>query len=231
MIQIEICVEEATDSRLAAEAGADRIELCRELWCGGLTPTDEDLRVALEGAPAGGIRILVRERPEGFALTTDEVDGLVERIEHLRHLSETAEVPVGFVVGSITAEEGGEIDLEAARRFRVAAGDRPLVFHRAFDEVADQHRALDQLIELGYTGVLTTGGHQVADPESLRALVEQADGRIAIIASGGVRAHNVVEILQQTGAPEVHMRAPLPDSTKSDPQLMREIVGRVRAEL
>ncbi len=226
--QIEICIEEAADTAAVRKAGADRIELCRELWCGGLTPSDEQVMSAIQDAPEGGVRILIREREHGFALTEEEVGDLVSQIEHLREITKGATVPVGFVVGSITAEQGGEIDVAAAERFKQAAHDRPIVFHRAFDQVADRQLALDQLISLGYTGVLTTGGGASADTQALRALVDQAAGRIDIIASGAVRAHNVSQVLQETGAPDVHMRAPIEGSGRTDQHLVEQIVSTVR---
>lgn len=226
--QIEICIEEAADTAGIRDAGADRIELCRELWCGGLTPSDEQVLLAVQDAPPGGVRILVREREQGFALTQDEVEHLVAQIEHLRDLTENAQVPVGFVIGSITDEEGGQVDLVAAQQFLEAAGGRPVVFHRAFDEVADQQAALAELMSLGFTGILTTGGNGVADTSALSNLVEQAGNDLAIIASGGVRAHNVRQVLEESGAPDVHMRAPLEGSTYTDMALVRDIVSRVR---
>lgn len=222
---VEICVEDARDVALVRDAGGDRIELCRELWCGGLTPSDEEILTALDTSPKGGVRILVREREEGFALKKEETEELAAIIRRLRGLVDGSPVPVGFVVGSITAESEGEVDVEAAAMFREAAGDLPLVFHRAFDALPAQEEALETLIDLGFDGVLTTGGEKQASIYGLKSLVDQADGRIQIIASGGVREHNVGEVLNQTGAGEVHMRAPIAGSTRTDEAQVRAIMA------
>jgi copper homeostasis protein len=87
------------------------------------------------------------------------------------------------------------------------AGGRPVVFHRAFDATADPFEALEALIDLGFTRVLT-GGHQrraIDGIDQLRALVERAAGRIEILPGGSVRADNAAEIVARTGADQIHL--------------------------
>ena len=64
------------------------------------------------------------------------------------------------------------------------------MFHRAFDVVPDAMRALDELIDLGFTRVLTGGQRKTAVEGSdlIRRLNDQARGRIEVLAGGGVRA-------------------------------------------
>lgn len=81
---------------------------------------------------------------------------------------------LGFVVGVVTRD--GNIDVDAAARLRDTAEDAPLTFHRGFDQVIDQDRGLDVLMELGYDRVLTTGGDPaVAQPRALARLVERGE--------------------------------------------------------
>ena len=98
-----------------------------------------------------------------------------------------------------------------------ACGDAPITFSRAFDEVVDQHAALDQLARLGVHRVLTGGGRGAAagHHEALRALVQQAGTRIGVLAAGGVRAGNVAALVEHTGAAEVHLRSPSGDGARS----------------
>lgn len=83
-----------------------------------------------------------------------------------------------------------------------------MTFHRAFDETPDLDAALDDLIEAGAARVLTSGGVATAFDGAARlaALVRRAADRIAILAGGGVRAHNVTAVVRATGVREVHMR-------------------------
>ena len=207
MTVVEICVEDALGVRRARDGGADRIEICTDLSCGGLTPAFDEVAAALEVAPAGGVQVLVRPRPGDFVHTREEVDRIASDIVTLSSIGRGASVPLGFVVGVITRD--GQIDVDAAARLRDVAEDAPLTFHRGFDQVVDQDRGLDVLMELGYDRVLTTGGDPaVAQPGALARLVERGGDDIIILVSGGLRAHNVAEVVAASGACEVHMRAP-----------------------
>lgn len=207
MTVVEICVEDALGVRRARDGGADRIEICTDLSCGGLTPAFDEVAAALEVAPAGGVQVLVRPRPGDFVHTREEVDRIASDIVTLASIGRGASAPLGFVVGVITRD--GQIDVDAAARLRDVAEDAPLTFHRGFDQVVDQDRGLDSLMELGYDRVLTTGGDPaVAQPGALARLVERGGDDIIILVSGGLRAHNVAEVVAASGAREVHMRAP-----------------------
>jgi len=195
---VEICVEDALGVRRARDGGADRIEICTDLSCGGLTPAFDEVAAALEVAPAGGVQVLVRPRPGDFVHTREEVDRIASDIVTLASIGRGASVPLGFVVGVITRD--GQIDVDAAARLRDVAEDAPLTFHRGFDQVVDQDRGLDVLMELGYDRVLTTGGDPaVAQPGALARLVERGGDDIIILVSGGLRAHNVAEVVAGPG--------------------------------
>ena len=225
MTVVEICVEDPLGARRARDGGADRIEICRDLSCGGLTPAFDEVAAALEAAPSGGVQVLVRPRPGDFAHSREEVDRIATDIARLSSLGRGAPVPLGFVVGVL--EPGGRINVDASARLRDEAGGAPLTFHRAFDQVEDQDRGLDVLMELGYDRVLTTGGDPaVARPRSLARLVVRAGEDIIILVSGGLRAHNVAGVVAASGAREVHMRAPGADGT--DEAEVRRITTALR---
>ena len=170
MTVVEICVEDAVGVRRARDGGADRIEICTDLSCGGLTPAFDEVAAALEVAPAGGVQVLVRPRPGNFVHSREEVNRIASDIVTLRAIGRGADVRLGFVVGVLA--DDGSINVDAAARLRDIAEDAPLTFHRGFDQVLDQDRGLDVLMELGYDRVLTTGGHPAAaQPEVLARLV------------------------------------------------------------
>ena len=120
MTVIEICVDTLEGVEAARVGGADRVELCRELWCGGLTPPDDLITAALPLCPADGLQVLVRSRPGDFVYTDDEISAMCADIERIGKIFAGAPVPCGFVVGALTAN--GLIDDVAALRFREAAG-------------------------------------------------------------------------------------------------------------
>ena len=180
---------------------------------------------ALEVGPAGGVQVLVRPRPGDFVHSREEVDRIASDIVALRALGSGAGIRLGFVVGVLTDE--GTINVGAAARLRDVAEDAPLTFHRGFDQVRDQDRGLDVLMELGYDRVLTTGGDSaVAQPDALARLVERGGADIIILVSGGLRAHNVAEVVAACGAREVHMRAP--GTSGTDRSEVERIVAALR---
>jgi copper homeostasis protein len=65
------------------------------------------------------------------------------------------------------------------------------------------------LIELGIPRVLTSGGQPDVwrGRDALQSLVRQANGRIAILAGGGVTADRIPELIAATGLREVHLSA------------------------
>jgi copper homeostasis protein len=83
-----------------------------------------------------------------------------------------------------------------------------VTFHRAIDSVVNLPAALEEAIEAGASRVLTSGGAATAveGVDLIAALVGQARGRITVIAGGGIREHNVRDVIARTGVREVHAR-------------------------
>lgn len=113
-----------------------------------------------------------------------------------------------ITTGVLTAE--GELDVAALTRVREAAGGLPLVFHKGFDLLADPCRGLDLLGDLGFGAVLSAGGAGPARTNlaRLHTLVAHRDG-VTVVPAGGIRAADVGQVIKETGAQRVHLRAPL----------------------
>lgn len=227
MTTVEICVEDIAGVRAARDRGADRVEVCHDLSCGGLTPPEDFVSGSLPCAPPEGIQVLIRPRAGDFTFSEDEVGAMCSRIGALRDLVAPSGVDVGYVIGAL--REDHRVDEPALVRLMEAAGPARVTFHRAFDLVPDRREALEILIDHGVRRVLTTGGAATrADPAGLRSLVEQSRGRILVLASGGLRSGSVVEVIRRSGAPEVHMRAPSSTGSGTDPDEVGRIVEAVR---
>jgi copper homeostasis protein len=110
----------------------------------------------------------------------------------------------GVVFGILTAE--GEIDKERTRELTERARPLNVTFHRAFDMTRDPYQAMEDLIELGVDRVLTSGqAASAADGVTLiRAMVETARGRIAIMAGGGLNETNIGQVVAAGGVRELH---------------------------
>ncbi|MFL6124135.1 copper homeostasis protein CutC [Actinophytocola sp.] len=190
---IEISVESLQGVRVAAEAGAARVELCAGLSDGGLTPSAALIEAAAELIQ---VHVLVRPRPGDFAYARDELDLIVRDIALARRHG-----AAGVVVGALTAE--GAVH-DACAAFVEAAGDLHTTFHRAIDVSADSRRALDRLAALGFTRVLTSGRRRSALDGA--PLIRELAGRtaVAVMACGGVRAANAAAVLRATGVRDLH---------------------------
>jgi copper homeostasis protein len=212
---VEAAVE-TLDSALAAErAGADRIELCDNLREGGTTP-DGELVAAIVKRIRLPVFVLIRPRPGDFVYSEREFDVMVRDIELVRTMG-----IAGIVTGALAAS--GRVDVKRTRSLVKAAGGLPVTFHRAIDSAADLPAAVDDAIDAGVSRVLTSGGAPTAREglEVIAALVIQARERVSIIAGGGIREHNVREVIARTGVPEVHGRL-------VDEAQMRGLVAAVR---
>src|SRR4051794_27832641 len=181
MVAFELAVQDVHGLAVAARLGVDRIELCSALPVGGVTPSLGlvGTAVAMPGMPP--VHVLVRPRLGGFEHTPAETD-LILRDVRLALSAGAA----GVVVGGI---RDGRVDTGLIRRVVDAANGSPVTFHRAFDSLPDPREAVATLADLGVRRILTSAGAAaVADAlPALAELVVAADGRIEIMAGGGVQ--------------------------------------------
>jgi copper homeostasis protein len=192
----------SADDCVEAEAGgADRIELCGELVVGGLTPS---LGTLIEARAATILPIvqMIRPRAGGFCYSAHEFQTMRRDAElALAHGAD------GIVFGILRAS--GEVDVERCRELVALAHARgaQTVFHRAFDVVPEPFSALETLIDLGVTRILTSGRQPtaLAGAGLIRALAARAGRRIEILPGGGVRDTNVAELVHATGLRHVHL--------------------------
>ncbi|KAH7310327.1 CutC family protein [Rhexocercosporidium sp. MPI-PUGE-AT-0058] len=210
MSLLEIACFNTKSALLAQANGASRIELCAEQSLGGVTPPLSDF-ISLKSSLVIPINVMIRPRGGDFVYSTTEMRQMKREIE-----SFGGEGVDGFVFGVLTAE--GKIDRDACRELlecveEVGRGGKEMkfTFHRAFDEIpgGEMEDSLEELIELGFTSVLTSGGKKNAfeGKEVLAKLVKRARGRIEIIVGGGVRSGNLEALIEETGAGSFHSSA------------------------
>jgi copper homeostasis protein len=195
-IIVEVAVSSVEDAVAAQGAGADRIELSCALELGGLTPSTgliEQVRRACH-LP---IVAMLRPRAGGFVYSNGEFETMLRDVAGM-------EAVEGLAFGFLHAD--GTIDRARCRQTIDAVGAREAVFHRAFDVVPDPLIALEQLIELGFKRVLTSGQAATAleGVELIRRLIKQAAGRIVILPGSGIRSYNVAELLKRSDCRQVH---------------------------
>jgi copper homeostasis protein len=195
---LEIAVDTLDRALSAERGGAHRIELCRELSSGGLTPSVESMRSAREQVR---LPIFAMIRPRGG----DFVYSSAEFAEMQREVTVAAQMGMdGLVLGIL--KNYGSVDIERTRRLVELARPLPVTFHRAFDATADLSVALEDVIQTGAVRVLTSGSAASAHAgvSCLTNLVETASTRIVVMPGGGITAMNVAHIAKTTSAREFH---------------------------
>lgn len=197
-IKLEICAASADDCAAAERGGADRIELNCALMLGGLTPSLGSLREARAGTRLP-IIVMIRPRAGGFCYSAREFRVMQSDAELA--LAEGAE---GFAFGILTA--AGKIDMNRCRQFLKLVGDRQAVFHRAFDVTPEPMTALEQLIDMGVTRVMTSGQEASAydGAANIARFIRRAAGRIEILPVGGINRFTVADVVSRTGCDQVH---------------------------
>ncbi len=215
-IVLEICCGSTEDAVEAERGGADRVELCSALFLGGLTPSVGSVIVAKQRLKIP-VMAMNRPRPAGFCYSPVEFAVMERDVDLL--LQHGAD---GIVFGILNPD--GTVDTRRSSMIRRHIGARQAVFHRAFDVTPDPLRALEELIDLGITRVLTSGQRAGAPEGSalIRQLMKRAAGRIEVLPGAGIGLDNVRDLIAATGCTQIHMTAfteRQETSTQSNPQL------------
>lgn len=198
---LEIACFNPTDLLIANEAGADRFEYCHDYAVGGLTPdlaSFESLRRELT------VPVLVMIRPQAGAFVYD-------RFTVRKMASAVRDFAVagadGWVWGVI--DDKGGLDEWALEILANAANGGTWTFHRAFDQLHEPLPAIEKLLEYGCSNILTSGSSTtaLAGKAKLAAYVQQAAGKLRILAGGGIRSSNLEELLDGASDFDVHSAA------------------------
>ncbi|HBF28092.1 copper homeostasis protein CutC [Rhizobium sp.] len=181
---LEVCVDDVAGMQAAIAGGADRIELCTALACGGLTPPMGLMELASE-APIP-VFAMIRPRSGSFVFSRDEIRLMIADITAARRAR-----LAGVVLGASLID--GRLDCDVLRQLVEAADGMDLTLHRAFDLVPDQLTALVEAQSLGFRRILTSGGQMTAREglDALKQLVSASQGRTSIMPGGGVSVDNL----------------------------------------
>jgi copper homeostasis protein len=200
-IILEICANSVASAIAAREGGADRVELCDNLWEGGTTPSYATIFKARELLQID-VYPIIRPRGGDFLYTDLEFELMKKDILLCKEAGCD-----GVVIGILTAD--GKTDVKRTQQLVSLAWPMGVTFHRAFDMTADPFEALEDIIQAGCERILTSGQKNTA-PEGaalISQLITKADDRIIIMAGAGVREHNIADLVRQTKAVEYHTTA------------------------
>jgi copper homeostasis protein len=199
--KLEICCYNLDSALTAAEAGADRIELCADPAAGGTTAglgliKTVRKKVDIELYP------IIRVRGGDFLFSDEELEIMLHDIETCKSAGCD-----GVVLGMLTPE--GRVDKSHMSGLIEKAYPMGVCFHRAFDWTRNPFEALEDIIDIGCERILTSGQQPTAilGVHLIRDLILQADNRIQIMPGSGVRASNISDLKNETGATQFHSSA------------------------
>lgn len=198
---LEIAVFNISSAIQAANAGANRLELCENPLEGGTTPSYGTLKTVRERINIPVFPI-IRPRGGDFFYNEEEFEVLKKDVALCKELGFT-----GLVTGIL--KKDGTVDIERTKELVEIAAPLELTFHRAFDRTKDPFQALEDVITTGCKRILTSGQvPNVGNATSLiKQLIEKADGRIIILQGSGVRSSNLQQLINETGGVEYHSSA------------------------
>jgi copper homeostasis protein len=200
-ITTEIVVFNIESAINAQKGGADRIELCDNPAEGGTTPSFGVMEIVRQ-AVSMDVYAMVRPRGGDFVYSAFEYYAMKRDIEMCKRASMD-----GVVLGILKPD--GTLDKDRCKKLIDAARPMKVTCHRAFDVTRDPFEALEAGIEVGFDRILTSGQAQTA-PEGLtliKELVERAGNRISIMPGSGIHEGNAKQIIDSTGAKEIHFSA------------------------
>ncbi len=200
-MKIEICTNSVQSAVTAQENGAQRIELCCNLSEGGLTPSSGTIQLTRKWL-AIDVHVLIRPRTGDFYYSDIEFETMLKNVLYCK------EQGVDGVVFGVLHQDH-TIDIERNVILIEAARPMKATFHRAFDCVPNAAESLEQLIQLGFERVLTSGqqASAIKGKQLIKDLVQQADQRIIILPGGGLDQNNIKEFISFTKVKEVHLSA------------------------
>lgn len=215
MPTLEICIDSVASAIAAERGGADRVELCDNLYEGGTTPSLGLLTATLRHVSIP-IHVMIRPRGGDFLYTPIEIEVMRADVRAARDAGAH-----GVVLGVL--DESGRVDERLLEELVRLAAPLPVTFHRACDLSRDVVGAVDACVRCGVARVLSSGGAPTAMQgcATLRRMVDAAAGRLVIAAGGGVTEDNCEELATLSLADELHgsLRATRASAMRSRPPI------------
>ncbi|GAA6324659.1 copper homeostasis protein CutC [Fusobacterium ulcerans] len=194
----EVCVESFSEALAAEKRGADRIELCDNLYLGGTTPSYGTIKMAMEKLSIPAFPI-IRPRGGDFYYSKEEIEIMKEDIKICKSLGAK-----GVVLGVLTADN--KVDFETLKELVDLASPMEVTFHKAVDELKDPVEVIDKFVEIGVKRILSSGTKETAleGKDILNAMIKKAAGRITILIAGKVTNDNLDKVVAAIPSSEYH---------------------------
>lgn len=204
---VEVCANSLQSALNAQKGGADRIELCSELYVGGITPSYGLLKEVVKhlNIPT---HVLIRPRSGNFTYSEAEFAVMKEDISLCASMGFD-----GVVSGILNSDL--TIDVERTTSLIAAAGKMKFTYHRAFDWVNDPMTTMMQLEDLGVAAILSSGQKKSAmEGMSLLLELHKKSETCTIIPGAGITIENA-RLFKENGFMAIHLSGTTVISTLS----------------
>ena len=184
---IEVCAESYEYAVKAEKAGADRVELCKDLYLDGLTTDFETAKRTIDSLNIP-VFILIRPKVGDFTYSNEEFELMKSDIVKFKEMG-----CKGIVSGVLN--EDNSIDIKRTKELVKLSRPLDFTFHRAFDVVSDPLKEIENLIRLGVDRILTSGQKDKAI-EGLDLLLELkriSNNEILIMPGSGISNTNFMK--------------------------------------
>ena len=194
---IEVCAESYEHALKAEKAGADRIELCKDLHLDGLTPDYESAKKTIKQLNIP-VFILIRPREGDFIYSNEEFELMKHDILKFKEMG-----CKGIVSGVLNSDNS--IDIKRTKELIELSKPLEFTFHRAFDLINNQYLEIKNLCRIKAHRVLTSGNAKNAlnGLDSLIKLQRLVKNDIKIIPGGSLSMKDI-KLFERKGFKEIH---------------------------
>lgn len=201
-MKLEICIDSYKSFLNAKNARADRVEVCSSLALDGLTPSVGLVKL-IEEEKIEKV-IMIRPREGDFCYSDDEFLQMKEEIKIFKNFKID-----GFVFGILDKNEN--LDIKRMKELIELAKPFDCILHRAIDYSKDYEEKIEDIINIGFKRILTSGQTPKA-PQGLdfiKKIQKKYGKEIEIMAGSGVTYQNIEEIYKKTNIRNFHTSARL----------------------
>lgn len=214
-MMLEIACFNIDSCLIAQKAGAHRIEFCTDYEHGGYTPSFQEIGKIRQHIKIP-LHVMIRFKNE-------EIKPMEEAIWFCKKFN------VDGVVFGVVKEN--KVDILPCAMLVDMAGNMKCTFHRYIDTCANIDESIEQLIDIGFDSVLTSGGktNAMEGIDTLAHLQEKYGDKINIIPGGGIRPDNVKLIKQKTNCKIFHSSAMNLNSKTADEAMIKELLHAINS--
>lgn len=190
-MDLEICIDSVEGAKIASKYAVKRVELCAALSEGGLTPSAGMIE-AVSKVSSAEVFVMIRPSAGGFSYSNQEIK-LMERDIRVAKEMGADGVVFGVLLNNKTIDVKRNLYLmETALALNLGT-----TFHRAIDLCSDPTQSLEDIINLGFDRILTSGGKSTAleGIKSIQKLAEVANNKIEIMAGSGINSKNCAALI------------------------------------